>query len=339
MVGVASVISNLRNIPRIAAPVYKGWRSRRQLRVALDRTQRIRRSDILLFATLRNEAWRIPYFLDYYRSLGVKHFLFVDNGSTDGFMDLMRDQEDCSVWYTEASYKASNFGMQWLNHLLRVYGTGHWCITCDPDELLVYPHCEERNLQELAEFLRGENTDHLFCYLIDMYSEGQWFDASCRAGQNPLDVTPYFDGTGYVQSADVYWGGVFVQGGVRRRHFFRHSPVDAPALNKTPFVFWKKHYAYVSSMHTLNLKRLNRPHKIGHASPTGCLLHFKFQAGLLGKAEEEVSRKQHYANSLEYKAYLEDGAGHASLMCSISRRYEDSETLIRLGLMSPGQWF
>ena len=334
----SSFKSRLTRLPKIAAPVYKGWRSRGDLRNVLDRTKRIRASDILLFATLRNEAWRMPYFLQHYRALGVRHFLFVDNGSTDGFMDLMREQEDCSVWHTEASYKASNFGMHWLNHLLRVHGTGHWCVTCDPDELLVYPHCEERNLMELAEFLRGENTDHLFCYLIDMYGQGPWFEARCKAGQNPLEATPFFDSTGYVQSVDNYWGGVFVQGGVRRRRFFPHSPWDAPALNKTPFVFWKRHYAYVSSMHTLNLKRLNRAHKIGHASPTGCLLHFKFQASLLEKAEEEVKRKQHYANSIEYKAYL-DGGGDASLMCDISCRYEDSRTLIDLGLMSPGQWF
>jgi hypothetical protein len=331
--------SRIRRLPRVAGPVYRGWRSRRDLRAVLDRTQRIGRSDILLFATLRNEAWRIPYFLHYYRKLGVKHFLFVDNGSTDGFMDIMQEQEDCSVWHTEASYKGSNFGMHWLNHLLRIHGTGHWCVTCDPDELLVYPHCEERTLQDLAEFLRGENTDHLFCLLIDMYGEGQWFEAACRPGQDPLAVTAYFDSSGYVQSPDIFWGGVFVQGGVRRRHFFRHSPSGAPALNKTPFVLWKQHYAYVSSMHLLNLKRLNRPHKAGHVSPTGCLLHFKLQSGLLDKAREEVDRKQHYGNSVEYKAYLEAGGSKASLMCDISRRYEGSRTLVNLGLMSPGQWF
>jgi hypothetical protein len=331
--------SRIRRLPRVVGPVYRGWRSRQDLRAVFDRTQRIARSDILLFATLRNEAWRMPYFLHYYRRLGVKHFLFVDNGSTDGFMDIMQEQEDCSVWSTEASYKGSNFGMHWLNHLLRVHGTGHWCVTCDPDELLVYPHCEERNLQDLAEFLRGENTDHLFCLLIDMYGEEEWFKADCRPGQDPLDITPCFDACGYVQSADTFSGGVFVQGGVRRRHFFRQSPSHAPALNKTPFVLWKKHYAYVSSMHTLNLKRLNRPHKAGHVSPTGCLLHFKFQSGLLGKAREEIDRKQHYGNSVEYKAYLEAGGGKASLMCDISRRYEGSRTLVNLGLMSPGQWF
>lgn len=39
---------------------------------------------ILLFSTLRNERVRLPYFLRYYRDLGVNHFLIVDNDSEDG---------------------------------------------------------------------------------------------------------------------------------------------------------------------------------------------------------------------------------------------------------------
>ncbi len=323
----------------IARPVWRGWKSHFDLKCVQDRTDRIRASDILLFATLRNEAWRMPHFLQYYRNLGVNHFLFVDNGSTDGFQAGLKNEPDCSIWYTEASYKASGFGMYWLNHLLRVYGTGHWCVTCDPDELLVYPHCEERRLSDLAEFLRGENSSHLFCLLLDMYSEGPWMEAHCAAGQDPLEVAPWFDGTGYVQSPSAQLGEVFVQGGVRRRHFFRHDPRNAPALNKTPFVLWKSHYAYVSSMHMLNLMRLNRPHKRNHVSPTGCMLHFKFLSSLVHKAAEEIERKQHYNNSIEYKQYLDNKRTSETLHCEISHRYEGSASLMRIGLMSPGQWF
>jgi hypothetical protein len=294
----------------------------------------------LLFATVRNEGWRLPYFLEYYRSKGVNHFLFVDNGSTDDFHDQLRAQTDCSCWYTEASYKDANFGMHWLNALLRQYGTGHWCVTCDPDEFLVYPYCEDRNLHELVEFLNCENTDHLFCLMLDMYSKGSVRDAHCSAGQNPLEVAPYFDSTGYVQSPQPYNGDVWVQGGVRRRTFLRHAPSRAPALNKTPLILWRKHYAYTSSMHVTNIKRLNRPHKFKHVSPTGCILHFKFLSSIIDKAAEEMHRRQHYDNSVEYRGYrdtFESGSDH--LYCEISVPYASSRQLTELGLMTSGQWF
>ncbi len=310
------------------------------MKPVLDRTGRIGKSDILLFATVRNETWRLPYFLDYYRRSGVGHFIFVDNGSTDGLQDLLKQQDDCSCWYTEASYKSANFGMHWLNALLRRHGTGHWCITCDPDEFLVYPYCEDRNLHELVEFLSNENMDHLFCLMLDMYGRGAVKDTHCAAGQNPLEVAPYFDSTGYVQTPQPHNGDVWVQGGVRRRTSFRTAPARAPALNKTPLIRWKNHYAYTSSTHVANLKRLNRPHKTRHVSPTGCILHFKFLSSIVAKAGEELHRKQHYDNSIEYRGYKElIDKDNDRFFCEVSEPYTDSAKLTRLGLMTAGQWF
>jgi hypothetical protein len=213
-------------------------------------------------------------------------------------------------------------------------------LTCDPDEFLIFPYCEHRNLHELVEFLGNENRGHLFCLMLDMYSQGPVREAQCQAGQNPLEVAPYYDSTGYVQTPSNYYGDVFVQGGVRRRVFFRHSPATAPALNKTPLVKWRRHYAYVSSMHVLNLKRLNRPHKINHMSPTGCVLHFKLLSSILEKAAEEMQRKEHYDGSAEYRSYNQAfEQGTENLFCEISTPYKGTEVLIRQGLMNRGQWF
>lgn len=65
----------------------------------------ISRESILLFSTLRNEKICLPFFLRYYRDLGVNHFLFVDNGSDDGGREYLAQQPDVSVWTTGASYK------------------------------------------------------------------------------------------------------------------------------------------------------------------------------------------------------------------------------------------
>jgi hypothetical protein len=322
-------------VPRLAAQ-----RHARELVPVFDHTDKIAANSLLLFSTLRNEAVRIPYFLEYHRKLGIDHFLFVDNGSTDGFAEMMRGEGDCSVWRTEASYKQSNFGMHWLNHLLSRFGSGKWCLTCDPDELLVYPHCESRKLQDLVDFLESEKRDHLFCLMLDMYGDGPIENAVCRPGQAPLDVAPYFDGLGFVQRTKTFNGDVHIQGGVRRRVFFTYTPQNSPALNKTPLIKWRSYYSYLSSMHVAAPKRLNRPHEKDCVNPTGCVLHFKFLSTFTGKAEEEMQRQQHYADSVEYRRYqqwLKSGGG--GLKGDISVKYESSRQLIDLGLMNSGQWF
>ena len=120
--------------------LFRAIRKRRELRSIADRTDTIKKSDILLFSTQRNEHVRLPYFLKYYREQGVNHFLIVDNDSNDGSLEYLAEQPDVSVWHSRKSYKRSRFGVDWLNWLQMRYGHNHWCLTVDPDEFLIACH-------------------------------------------------------------------------------------------------------------------------------------------------------------------------------------------------------
>ncbi|MGW9820819.1 glycosyl transferase family 2 [Methylorubrum extorquens] len=303
-------------------------------------TNQIGRHTIIVVVVIRNECHRLPYFIEYYRKRGVGHFLVVDNGSSDGSKEYIKSQSDCSLWYTEASYKASNFGIHWTNYLLHTYGTEHWCLTVDPDEFFVYPHCESRNLFELVEYLASNGQYEMFCVLVDMYSSKNVSQTVYVTGQNPIEVCPYFDKSGYTQRENASYGDTFVQGGPRRRVFFRDNPSRAPAINKTPLVYWKKDYNYISSTHLLAPKNINKPHKEEMFSTTGCLLHFKFISTMAEKAIEEINRKEHYENSVEYiKYHSVISNSEDNLLHSASARYESSHQLCDLGLMTYGRWF
>jgi hypothetical protein len=137
------VAVSLRRWPSVAVRearrLYTPYKHGRDLKLVHDNTSALRSSDVLLVTCQRNELVRLPYFFDYYRNLGVNHFLIIDNDSTDGFAEWIRQFEDCSVWHTTASYLESGFGMRWCNYLLSRYGHGHLCVTVDPDEFLVFP--------------------------------------------------------------------------------------------------------------------------------------------------------------------------------------------------------
>jgi hypothetical protein len=311
----------------------------RDLKVVQDNTHSIHGDDVLLFSTLRNEAVRIPYFLEYYRRLGVKHFLFVDNGSTDGFSDLVSGESDISVWYTESSYAAANYGMHWLNDLLRRFGCGHWCVTCDSDEFLVYPHCDERSLPELGEFLEDGDRRSLCCLMLDMYSDRPLAQTIYQAGESPFTIAPFFDGNGYSQ-VEGWLQDTYTRGGVRRRLFFREDPDRAPALNKTPFVKWRWTYSYLLSMHQLIPAWLNLAHTSSHLATTGCVMHFKYLALLEEKAREEMERGEHWDDSYEYRRYHERLRElDKPFLYEGSTRYSSWRQLSDMGLLSEGQWF
>ena len=322
--------------PSMVRRIFLSFLHGRNLQCIVNHTANINKKDIILFCTLRNEVIRIPYFLDYYRSLGVDHFIFVDNGSSDGFMGYVRDMEDVSVWFTDASYKKSNFGMHWLNYLLRKHGTKHWCVVCDPDEFLVYPRSTTRGLHDLSRHLDQEGKTSLFALMLDMYDV--YVDsAQYQQGKRPWDVCSYFDKFGYSADIDPWLTNLHIQGGVRQRVFYRDKPELAPALNKIPFVKWRRHYSYVSSMHCLIPRAPN--YTYSSYDITGCLLHFKFISAIVEKSKEEMARGEHYDNSSEYKKYFDALSTRQQLYdAKYSVEYEGWQQLVSHGLMNPASW-
>ena len=317
----------------------RAFRKRRELRNVVNQTAAIAPDAILLFSTMRNERVRLNYFLQYYRNLGVNHFLIVDNDSQDGTREYLQQQPDVSLWTTKRSYKRARFGVDWLNWLQMRYAHRHWSLVVDPDEFFVYPFCDTRPLRALTDWLDASSIKSFSAMLLDMYPKGPFDLIPYREGQDPFEIAPYFDSGNYVMRRNKRFGNLWIQGGPRARMFFQDVPERAPALNKIPLVKWDRQYAYVSSTHMLLPRGLNLVYdEWGGEKASGCLLHAKFLDTLIDKAAEEMERGQHYANSHEYRAYRADLAQQPDLWCKWSERYINWRQLEILGLMSKGNW-
>lgn len=314
-------------------------RKRRELSSLQDNTNTIHSGDVLLFATVFNEAIRLPYFLEYYRNLGVSHFLIVDNGSSDGSVEWLQNQSDVSIWQTEASYKRSRFGVDWITALQSKYGVGHWCLVVDVDEFLVYPYCDTRPLPALTDWLDASGVRAFGTLLLDMYPKGKVVDAVYSAGQNPIEICEWFDAGNYTYEQNHLFGNLWIQGGVRSRVFFSETPKSAPALNKVPLVKWRKGYVYESSTHMLLPRGLNLVYDtVGGEKTSGALLRTKFMNDLGNKLNNETVRKQHYANGVEYRHYVEELENSPELWNRWSEKYINWRQLEIMGLMSKGNW-
>ena len=175
--------------------------------------------------------------------------------------------------------------------------------------------------------------------LLDMYPKGRIDDVPYRAGQNPMEIASWFDPGNYTIEKNKKFGNLWIQGGPRARVFFRDKPAKAPALNKIPLVKWDRKYAYVSSTHMLLPRGLNLVYdEWGGEKASGVLLHAKFLDTFSEKAAEELTRKQHYSSSVEYRAYAESLVQNPDLWCKWSEKYINWRQLEILGLMSKGNW-
>lgn len=319
--------------------LYRALRKRRQLTPVADRTGQIVKDDILAAVTVRNEMVRLPHFLEHYRTLGVNHFLFVDNDSSDGTRDFLAGQSDVSLWTTQSSYKLSRFGVDWLTWLQFRHAHEHWCLVLDADEILIYPHHDTRPLKALVGWLEQNGRRSFGALMLDMYPKGPLKSYTYRPGDDPFDTLCWFDGGNYMVRKKPDLQNLWIQGGVRARMFFADRPRRAPTMGKTPLVKWHRRYAYVSSAHSLLPRRLNHVYdEDGGERTSGILLHTKFLHTVVEKSAEEKRRREHFANSDLYEDYYDTLAGNPNLWCETSSRFISWRQLEAMGLMSKGNW-
>ncbi|MEM6306673.1 MAG: glycosyltransferase family 2 protein, partial [Pseudomonadota bacterium] len=252
--------------------MYRAWQKRGQLTPIHNCTHRIRRGDIIGFSTVRNEITRLPFFLDHHRALGVAHFIVVDNASDDGTADYLAQQPDVSLWSTPHSYKAARFGVDWLMLLQRRYAHGHWALTLDADEILVYPNCDTHPLPMLTRWLQRHGHRSFGAIMLDMYPNGPLGAPPYVPGTPIWNTLTHFDGQGYTHTWQEKYRNASIRGGVRKRVFFQNTPDHAPHLHKIPLIHWRRPYAYVSSTHVALPPHLNAAFQTGQGRPTGALL-------------------------------------------------------------------
>jgi hypothetical protein len=315
--------------------IWRALRARNELVPVADRTGTIGAGDVVAFVCLRNEALRLPYFLAHYRGLGVRHFLLIDNASTDGAPDRALAAKDVSLWRAPGSYRASRYGMDWVTALMLRHGTDRWCVVADADELLVYARCNTAGLDDLARRLDRAGQWALPALTLDLYPRGPLSMARIAPGDDPVAAAPWFDTGPYRMRRQSPMGNAWVQGGPRARAFYAGTPDRAPTLNKFPFLRWHWRHAWATSTHAALPPRLNAvwPDP-GQARITGALLHTKFLADAPARAAEEQARGEHFAQPPLHAGYYAGVASDPDLWLPGSVRYTGWQQLVDLGLMS-----
>jgi hypothetical protein len=319
------------------------------------------RSEIRLFGVMKDESLRLPYFLEYYRQVGVRRFFIVDNESHDGTTEYLLGQPDCCVFHTMGSYARSRAGLTWLNPLMDQYGDKHWVVLADADELLVYPSVESKTLPRFCEWLDQKGYQGVFTLLLDMYSDRPLQQIHYARGDDFLKACSWFDQDYYfvrrlaVPLMSPPCPAIEPIGGPRLRLCFptQNTPSLWPRLRvkvkrrvlrpferfglsaatgraegvatqafKIPLVKWQRGYAFVTS-HRLNRIRL---------SPvTGALLHFKYFQDFNARVAKAISSSMHFDGSAEYRRYGEllRKDPSLSMIYAGSAQYRSADDLVR----------
>lgn len=276
----------------------------------------------VVIVTVYNEYERLEFFLSYYRLRGFDGFIFINNMSTDGTRDFLVKQDDVTLYDCAGSYKNSRYGVDWVNCLLSRHCHDKWILFVDADEFFCFD--SDHGAAPLAARLEAVGKPSLQSLLLDMYADKPVEEVHVPSGSDPLQFCPYFDSSGYYISRELASNTSWIKGGVRQRVFFDQIH-DGPALNKTPFVKWKRHFAFLKSAHECWPPRINGEGQI----PESALLHYKFVSNSSIVKNSTIS-DQHTS---EYKAYT-DVRETRSFVNAGSVTYVDPRQLVDLGIIA-----
>jgi len=247
---------------------------------------------------IRNEKFRLDYFLNYYRKIGFTKFWAVDNLSTDETAQFLALQSDVTLFSTSASYKGSNAGRDWTSYVADQYCEDEWCLTVDVDEYFVFPFVEAvGGISDLIEYLDQNKYQGVFALFLDYYSQKPLSEVEYQEGENPFDVCSFVDrASSYMTHYSPRFPYFEVKGGPRRRHFWsREGVIAGPSMRKVPLVRWERGFEYTVATHSCSPIRL--------ADITSAIAHFKLLGHFPKFAVEEVQRNERVSNSVDWRRY------------------------------------
>ena len=292
---------------------------------------RLAPGEIGVICVLRNEAKRLPLFFDHYKQLGVDRFFMVDNGSDDGSHELLLAEPKADVFVAHASFVEGHFGLYWSNGLARKYCQGHWIITLDADELLVFDGMEMRSLSDLAGWLEAHGQDRLFTIMVDIYPAGV-VGAEQRSLADVLAEDCWFDSEGYALESG--FGGWLITGGPRHRVFNRGRAVPYKHwISKHPFIRMTENTAIVNH-HWI------WPTDWRMREPQSAFLHLKLMDDFIERSARYEREGQHAHSSRSYRLINERLAEmpDVEFFHPNSRRYRGPKSLIRYRVMQSIDW-
>ncbi|MGF1549547.1 MAG: glycosyltransferase family 2 protein [Sphingomonadaceae bacterium] len=276
------------------------------LQIEILKPLKVRRG-IMCLTAVYNEEWFLPHFLDHYRRLGVGHFIFFDDHSTDATRDILMKQPDCMVLTSAEKPPAEESRLRGLQMALshavpRRFAPGRWSLRVDADEFLILPR-KFSNLPQLTHYLDHRGLACALAAMCDFYPES--LDRRDYDPLPPFQGSPWFDRALGFQRIPNHVQIRKKPGGIRTRLRDRLY-AEQPEVAKTIF---DEEYGFARLWKVPLIKEGQGVvradiHDVNVTTPLGiqlALAHFKFYPGLDKRIAAALESKAYFAGSREYR--------------------------------------
>lgn len=272
------------------------------------------KDELVVLCLVRDGLPWVRAFAEHYFSLGVKHLVVLDNGSTDGTVETFKRYKNVTVLRTEAPFKTLELSMR--PYLIERFGKGRWTLTVDIDEFFDYPYSDVLALDSLLSYLNSKSYTAVTAHLLDMFPENLVVNREDERDEAWKEEHRFYDISTLKRprmpkGSEIFQRNVFdsddvaesFRGGIRESLFG-----ITPLLRKYPLLLFDGALE-LSGVHAVFNARV--------ADLTCVLLHYKFYAFSLREyCHTSIKYKQDKENPRQqqvYRQYMEVLEGSPSL--------------------------
>lgn len=249
--------------------------------------------EVTLIALVRDGSYYLDAFFDHYSSLGIRHFVFFDNGSEDDTIARIRERPGTAILQSRLPW--GQFENMFRSYAAQRYAQNRWCLIVDMDEIFDFEGRTEIGLQGLTRYMSARGYTAMMAQMLEMFPKAplaevadmtypevlrqfSWCDLSAITAHDydaPDTGLSYF-----LNQNRIAMGGSqplqVLFGGVRAKVFSEHC-----CLTKHPLVFVGP--GVEAGVH---------PHAatgVTLAPITGLLKHYKFANDSLARDRKSVA--------------------------------------------------
>jgi hypothetical protein len=278
--------------------------------------------ELLVTTVVRNGALYVTSFIDHYLTLGAKHLVFLDNGSTDRTVEMLRQYDKVTVLRTGAAYQ--NYENIMKRYLANRFSCGRWNLCADIDELFDFPYSTNLRLNDFMRYLNVHGYTAVISQMLDMFSDQSLGELKSTVEDRLTEKYSYYD-ISNIRKTDYTWSEpandriMWHWGGIRETIFGSEN-----SLTKAALVLIDRQVKTFVDWHHVEGARV---------ADVSCVLkHYPFVGSFRTKVQDAVRTGRYGAKTTdEYVAYWKvlERDPHLNLKTPSAQHFTGTEELIK----------
>lgn len=253
--------------------------------------------ELIVISVIRNGELYVTSFMNHYLALGVKHFVFLDNGSTDRTIEMLCRYDSVTILRTEAPYAKYENTMK--RYLAETFSRGRWNLCADIDELFDYPFSARLSLRDFLGYLNENRYTAVLAQMLDMFSDVPLAEVTSTADDKLKEKYTYYD-ISAIDKTEYEWSErtndkiKMYRGGIRKTLFNTNN-----GLTKSALVLMDGKVKTFVEWHQTTGARL--------ADISCVLMHYPFVSSFYAKVQDAVRTGRYgMTTSEEYDSYFRE---------------------------------